>query len=195
MNDTLLWYTTRGSGVVSLLLLSGVVVLGVLTSVRFESRAWPRFLTAGLHRNLALTSVVFAGLHVVTAVVDPFAHLGWATAIVPFASWYRPFWIGLGTVSAELGLAIVATSLLRRMIGPVVWRAVHWLAYASWPLAVVHSWGSGTDAGSEWMIALDVICVGAVLFAVVGRLAAGPQDPLAEPRSRFRGAAERPDRQ
>src|SRR6266566_2155909 len=72
-----------------MILLSGVVVLGVLSTMRVQSAAWPRFLTTGLHRNLALVTLVFLALHIVTAVVDPFTHLGWLTAIVPFESYYR----------------------------------------------------------------------------------------------------------
>ena len=119
MNDTLLWYTTRGAGAVSLLLLSAVVALGVLTAVRFEAPGWPRFLTAAFHRNLSLTAVVFLALHVVTAVTDPYAHLGLTVALVPFTSWYRTLWVGLGTIAARLGathlvyVACDATALAR----------------------------------------------------------------------------------
>src|SRR6202162_4210690 len=155
MNDTILWYTTRGAGAVSLVLLSAVVVLGILSSLRFEVPSWPRFLTTGLHRNLALTAVVFLALHIVTAVVDPFTHLGWLAAVVPFSSYYRTFWLGLGTVAFELLLAIVVTSLVRGFIGQVAWRLVHWLSYASWPIAVLHGFGTGTDAWSAWLFALQ----------------------------------------
>src|SRR6202165_1098602 len=134
MTDTLLWYTTRGAGAVSLVLLSGVVVLGILSALRVQTSGWPRFLTAGLHRNLALMTLVFLALHIVTAVVDPFTHLGWLTAVVPFSSYYRTFWLGLGTIAFELCAARVVTSLLRGLIGQAAWRAIHWLAYASWPV-------------------------------------------------------------
>ena len=192
MNDTLLWYTTRGAGTVSLVLLTAVVLLGLMTSLRFETDSWPRFLAAGLHRNLALMSVIFVALHVVTAVVDPYAHLGWASAVIPFASSYRTFWLGLGAIGAELMLAVIATSLVRRSLGHGTWRAVHWLAYVSWPVAFVHGLGTGTDAGSDWLLALDVLSGGAVVVAVVGRLWAGPTDPLARARALFRAETERP---
>src|ERR1700687_657989 len=131
MTDTLLWYTTRGAGAGSLVLLSAVVVLGVLSSLRFQSESWPRFLTTGLHRNVALMTVVFLGLHIITAVVDPFTHLGWLAAVVPFSPYYRTLWLGLGTVAFDLLLAIVVTSLLRGYIGHAAWRAIHWLGYGS----------------------------------------------------------------
>ena len=188
MSDQLLWYTTRGAGAVSLVLLSAVVVLGLLARVRFETSGWPRFLSAAVHGDLALMTLVFLLLHIVTAVVDPFTHLGLVAALVPFGSYYRTFWLGLGTIAFELLIAIVATSLLRQHIGARVWRGIHWLAYASWPVAVIHGIGTGTDGTAPWMLVIDVVCVGAVAAALLWRLVAAPPDPLADER---RVAAER----
>src|ERR1700694_2352705 len=134
------------------------MILGVLSAARFESAGWPRFVTTGFHRNLSLLAVIFLALHIVTAVVDPYTNLGWAAAVIPFASTYRTLWLGLGTVAFDLLLAVLLTSLLRAFIGRHAWRAVHWLAYASWPVAVVHRFGTGTDSWSTWMLALDAVC-------------------------------------
>lgn len=175
----------------SLVLLSAVVVLGILSVLRVQSTGWPRFLTVGLHRNLALMTLVFLALHIVTAVVDPFTHLGWLAAVVPFSSYYRTFWLGLGTIAFELLLAVVLTSLVRGLIGQVAWRLVHWLTYACWPFAVLHGVGTGTDAWSAWLFALQAICVVAVLAAVAYRLMAGSRDPLAQERSSFLAAVDR----
>jgi predicted ferric reductase len=195
VSNTILWYTTRGAGAVTLVLLSSVVVLGILSSLRVQSARWPRFMTTGLHRNLALLTLVFLSLHIVTAVVDPFTHLGWLAAIVPFSSYYRTLWLGLGTVAFELLLAIVLTSLVRGFIGHGAWRAVHWLAYASWPIAVVHGLGTGTDVWSDWFLALTAVCAGAVLIAAGYRVLSRPSDPLAEARTSFRVGVRRRDEQ
>jgi DMSO/TMAO reductase YedYZ heme-binding membrane subunit len=191
MNNTILWYTTRGAGAVSLVLFSAVVVLGVLSSLRFEVPSWPRFLTTGLHRNLALTAVVFLALHIVTAVVDPFTHLGWLAAVIPFSSYYRTFWLGLGVIAFELLIAITVTSLMRGLIGRSAWRAIHWLSYASWPIAVVHGFGTGTDTLSGWMLAIDVVCISVVVVSVGARLLLRSPDPLAADRARFRERVSR----
>ncbi len=191
MNDTLLWHTTRGAGAVSLIMLTGVVLLGVLSTTRFQTQRWPRFLTTGLHRNVALLALVFLGIHIVTAVVDPFTHLGWLAAVIPFSSYYRTFWLGLGVIAFELFIAIVVTSLLRGYIGHTVWRAVHWLTYASWPVAVVHGLGTGSDVWSAWFFTITAACVGAVVFAVVYRLLTRSSDPLDTARTAFRSAVER----
>ena len=170
MNDTLLWYATRGAGVVSLVLLTAVVLLGIVSVMRWQTASWPRFLTTGLHRNLALTTLIFLAIHIVTAVVDPFTALGFNAAIIPFSSPYRRFWLGLGAVAIYLLLAIVLTSLMRPLFGPRVWRLVHWLAYAMWPLALIHSIGTGTDPRFLWMVAIDAVCVGSVVAAIAWRV-------------------------
>jgi len=191
VSNTVLWYATRGAGAVTLILLTTVVILGILSTLRVQSTAWPAFLTTGLHRNLALMTMVFLALHIVTAVVDPFTNLGWAAAVIPFSSYYRTFWLGLGAIAFELLLAIVATSLVRGALGHGAWRAIHWLTYAAWPVAVLHGVGTGSDTWSAWMLAITAACIASVGVAVVLRLTSGSSDPLAGARSSFRSAVDR----
>jgi sulfoxide reductase heme-binding subunit YedZ len=173
MSTQILWFATRGSGIVSLILLSTVACLGLLAVSRAQAPIWPRFLTVGLHRNLALLSVAFVGAHVATAVLDPFTSLGLAAAVVPLASSYRPLQVALGVISMELLLAVIVTSLLRERIGQRLWRAVHWAAYAAWPLAVAHTITAGSDGVALWMLLVQAGCVAAVGACFVWRLTAG----------------------
>jgi predicted ferric reductase len=191
VSNALLWYTTRGAGAVTLVLLSCVVVLGIISTLRMQSPAWPRFLTTGLHRNLALMTLVFLALHIVTAVVDPFTNLGWAAALVPFSSSYRTLWLGLGVIAFQLLTAILITSLVRGLLGHRTWRAIHWLTYAAWPIGIIHGLGTGTDTWSAWMLAITAACVAAVGMAVIVRLTTGSTDPLASARASFRSAVDR----
>lgn len=164
------WFLTRGTGVVSLLLLTGVVVLGISGAVGWTSTRWPRFVTQGLHRNLALLAVAFIGVHVATSVIDSFSPIRWLDAVVPFVSAYRPVWLGLGALAFDLLLALVVTSLVRVRLGYRSWRAVHWLAYACWPVAVVHGLGTGSDTRAAWMLAIDGVAIGVVIAAVAWRV-------------------------
>ena len=191
MTNSVLWYTTRGAGAVTLILLSSVVVLGIVSTLRVQSPSWPRFLTTGLHRNLALVTLIFLALHIVTAVVDPYTNLGWAAALVPFSSSYRTLWLGLGVIAFELLAAIIVTSLVRGLIGHRTWRAIHWLTYAAWPIGVLHGIGTGTDTLSVWMLAITAGCLAAVGVAVFLRLTSGSSDPLAAARTTFRAAVDR----
>lgn len=168
-----LWYATRATGLVAFVMLSYCVVLGVVTTVRFESRRWPRFLTVGLHRNVSLVTVAFLALHVVTTVADTYTSIGLVDVFVPFVSGYRPFWLGVGTVACDLLLALVLSSLVRTRLGFRGWRLIHWTAYAGWPLALVHALGTGTDPTAGWMEAVTLCCLVAVLSALGWRLAYG----------------------
>src|SRR5437763_5307667 len=127
------WYLARSAGAVSLLLLTGAVVLGVVEVRRWSSARWPRFAIDSLHRNVALLAVCFLAVHILTSVLDGFTSIGLGDALIPFAGSYRTFWLGLGAVAFDLLLAVAFTSLLRHRLGYARWRAVHWLAYASWP--------------------------------------------------------------
>jgi sulfoxide reductase heme-binding subunit YedZ len=176
-----LWYLTRGTGLVTLLLLTASVVLGVLQVQRWGS---PRFVVVSLHRAISLLVVAFLALHVGTAVLDSYAPIRLVDAVVPFVGTYRPIWLGLGAVAFDLIVALTVTSLLRRHLGLAAWRAVHWLAYACWPVALVHGWGTGSDTRTAWMLAITLACAAAVLGAVAWRVASGWSG-----NARARGAA------
>jgi DMSO/TMAO reductase YedYZ heme-binding membrane subunit len=167
------WYLTRSTGAVALLLLSVAVALGIADVRRWSTPAWPRFVVDALHRNVSLLALVFLALHILTAVLDSFASISPVAAFVPFVGSYRPFWLGLGAVAFDLLLAVALTSLLRRRVGPTVWRATHWLVYACWPVALLHTLGTGSDVQSAWLLALSVACLALVLAAVLARALAG----------------------
>jgi sulfoxide reductase heme-binding subunit YedZ len=177
------WYLMRASGVVALLLLTGSFVLGIATFRRWRPGNMPRFVTAGLHRSISLLAVVFLAVHVITAVADPYSVLGAGAIFVPYLSaGHSAFWVGLGALSLDLFIALIVSSLLRARIGARTWRAIHWAAYASWPLAVVHSFGMGTDATSTWLLAIGAASLAAVAGAVAWRLGA-PRSKHLEPRT------------
>ncbi|HYB27672.1 MAG TPA: ferric reductase-like transmembrane domain-containing protein [Solirubrobacteraceae bacterium] len=169
------WYLARATGVVALVLLTASVVLGILGSVRFAAAPrWPRFAVDAVHRDLSLLVIVVLAIHIVTSVLDGFAPITLLDGVIPFVTPYRPLWMGLGTLAFDLLLAIAITSLIRRRLGYRTWRAVHWLAYASWPVAVLHGLGTGSDVKQWWMLALTVVCVMSVLVAVWTRIAHVP---------------------
>jgi sulfoxide reductase heme-binding subunit YedZ len=165
--DKALWYLGRSSGVVSLVLLTIVVALGIATRSGRPLPGLPRFAVSAVHRSASLLAVVFLTVHVVTLTLDPQSQLRWLDAVVPFGSHLKPLWVGLGALSLDLMVALVVTSLLRQRIGHRVWRAIHWAAYALWPFAVLHTVGTGTDMQSVWMVALVVLCT-LTIAALIG---------------------------
>jgi methionine sulfoxide reductase heme-binding subunit len=172
MSSPVLWYATRATGIVALVLLTATAVLGLLTARRSSSPRWPGVAVQDLHRRLSLLSVAFVGCHVVTAVLDSYVHIGWGAIVVPFASPYKSLWVGFGAIGLDLFLAVLVTSLLRQRMPARVWRGVHWLAYLSWPVAVAHSLGMGTDMRLAWVLALVAACVATVVATAAARVVA-----------------------
>ena len=178
---TLLWYASRATGVVALLLLTGVMVLGMLVNRQGRLPGLPKFAVTGLHRNLSLLAVVFVVLHVLSAVADSYVNIPLASAVVPFDSPYERLWLGLGAVSLDLMVALIVTSLLRRHLSRWAWRVVHLLSYLSWPVAWAHSFFASGDLQHGVLFLIALLCAIAVGAALVWRLAAAARDvPRAE---------------
>jgi len=171
-SGSLTWYVSRATGVVSLVFLTASVVLGIVTSFRWSSPNWPRFVVEFVHRNVSLLIVVFVSVHVVVVVADSFAPIGVLDAVIPFISAYRPLWLGFGAIAFDLLVALVVTSLLRHRFGYRTWRIVHWLAYLCWPVAVLHGLGTGSDTRSGVVLAVTAVCIVAVMVAAALRLGA-----------------------
>lgn len=167
------WYVTRASGMVALVLLTAALVLGIAAIARLRGPGVPRFVIDGIHRTVSLLAVVLLLVHILTSVLDSFAPISVVDAVIPFVGSYRPFWLGLGAVAFDLLLAVAITSLIRQRLGHSTWRGVHWLAYACWPVAILHGFGTGSDVHQTWMLLITIACIGAVLAAVVVRVAIG----------------------
>jgi sulfoxide reductase heme-binding subunit YedZ len=185
------WYFGRATGLIALVLLTATIVLGILGPLRISSNRWPRFAIRTLHRDLALLSLLIIAIHVVTVVLDGYVQIPLSAAILPVGSAYRPFWMALGAVSFDLLLAIVLTSLLRRQVGDRIWRLVHWLTYASWPLAVAHGLGTGSDSTRVWALAITLGCCAVVALATLVRI---HRPQLPQTRTRAPTNALQPER-
>jgi sulfoxide reductase heme-binding subunit YedZ len=175
-NGNAVWFLMRGSGVVSLLLLTGVMALGIATRGAVRLAAMPRFATLALHRSMSLLSVVFIGVHVASAVIDSYAQVRLVSVFVPFTASHRSLLVGLGAIAVDLTLALIVTGLLRERIGRRTWRAIHWTAYATWPVAFIHAVGMGTDTSSLWLRVLGIACVGLIGGAVAWRVLLPPDN-------------------
>jgi methionine sulfoxide reductase heme-binding subunit len=160
-----LWFLDRSSGEVTLLLMTVVVIFGI---VRAAMPAATPHMIEGTHINIALLTIAFAGLHVLAALLDPFARLGPIDTIVPFISAYRGTWLGLGVISGYVYAVAVLLSWPARRLGRAVWLWLHRTTYAAWVLALVHSLGTGSDVRNTVFMLLTVAAVAVVLAVFLG---------------------------
>lgn len=167
------WALARGTGIVALSFLTLSIVLGIAVRSGRPIGLLPRFGVVDVHRFAALFTVVLVAMHVVLLLADPYAQLRIVDVVVPFLGTYRPIWLGLGTLAADIAVALVVTSLLRHRLGLRVFRVVHWAAYGLWPIALAHAMGNGTDAAHGWFLVWAAACVSAVAGSLLWRLHSG----------------------
>lgn len=170
MTSEALWALGRGTGITALGFLTISLALGIATRSGRPLLLLPRFAVADVHRFAALVGTLLVALHLALLFADPYAQLRLVDFVVPFLGVYRPLWQGLGTLAFDLLVVVIVTSLLRHRLGVRIFRAVHWTAYAMWPIALAHGLGNGTDAGRAWFLIFAGACVLTVAGALTWRL-------------------------
>jgi methionine sulfoxide reductase heme-binding subunit len=83
---------------------------------------------------------------------------------------------GLGIIGGYLAAILGLTFYLRRRIGNRRWRNAHRLTPLVYVLGVIHTLGSGSDAGTPWMTAILIATGTPILY--LGILRALPAQPV-----------------
>ncbi len=167
------WLAARSSGMIAYLLATASVLAGMATSMQLGRFALGKGTVADVHRSLSLLTLVAIGAHVVFLALDQFAAFSAREILIPFVSWYRPAWTGLGIVSLYLAVALYVSFYLRSFIGYKAWRAVHYATFLMFVLSTAHGLFAGSDSGQGWAIGMYAGCAGAVAVAAAVRFAAG----------------------
>jgi sulfoxide reductase heme-binding subunit YedZ len=157
MSGSALWYLSRATGVVTVVLLTIVVGLGIVTAGRRRPAGEGATIVMGLHRWLSLGMLVFLGIHIVTAILDGYVSISWLAVVVPFTSGYETLLVGFGTIALDLLVVVMVTSYLRHRIPERQWRVVHWASYAMWLVALFHGFLMGT-ADQAGLRAVTLAC-------------------------------------
>jgi sulfoxide reductase heme-binding subunit YedZ len=161
----MLWWLARSTSLIALVLLTVSLTLGIAAG---RGRPESRVVVQRIHREASALAVVLIGVHVATLVIDPHVDLGLVDIVVPFGSGFSRLATGLGTVALDMLITVAVTSVLRVRLSARVWRAIHAMAYALWPVAALHGVGAGTDVVA--VRRLTLACAAAVGLAVAYRL-------------------------
>jgi methionine sulfoxide reductase heme-binding subunit len=165
------WYAARAGGVAAYVLLTLNVSIGLLMTGKKTMKHWPRFALEDVHRFTGILTGTFVVLHITTVAIDSYLPFSPLSLAVPFISTYRPIWIGLGIVAAELLLALAITNHYRNTkLSYRTWRRWHYVNFAVWTAATFHSLGSGTDRSTTWLLAIDAVAVGTVCALTTWRI-------------------------
>ena len=196
------WLAARASGFVALGLMGLSVAFGLAMAAKaFRQRGVPRVLLA-IHEHAALAALVAIAVHGITLLGDRWLHPGPLDIAVPFVMDHEPLWTGLGIVGGYLAAALGLSFYARRRIGTKRWRSLHKATILVYALAVAHTLGAGSDAGTTWLRAQLVITGAPVLFLLVMRVlpaakvsaGASAARPGSAPSPAPRSARSRPSR-
>jgi sulfoxide reductase heme-binding subunit YedZ len=173
--DPTFWIEARASGLLAFLLLTASVLAGLLLKSRpFGSTPKPATVT-DVHRFLALLCLAATAMHGIALILDTTVHIGLTALLIPGVAPYRPVWVGLGVVAAELMVAVYFSFSLRKRIGTKNWRRLHWATYAIFAAMLVHGLMSGTDTARPWALGIYLGAIGAVCTAVAWRALVPPK--------------------
>jgi len=176
MTGQLPWFVARATGMVAWTLLTASVLWGLVLSTKataFGRRPRPAW-TLDLHRWLGGLATIFTLVHVLTILVDTYIHFDLASVLIPFASAWRPFAVGIGVVSMYLLLAVELTSLARKRMSRRWWRRVHFASFPLFCLATLHAFTAGTDAATWAFVVFAAAAVVPVAALVGSRLEGTP---------------------
>jgi sulfoxide reductase heme-binding subunit YedZ len=169
-----LWYTTRATGIVALVLFTLVVALGTLVANRIGGTMVGRFELNELHRSISIVAMVFLVIHILTTIVDSYVSTGLISVFVPLTSSYKRVAVALGAVAFDLIVAVWVSSLLKVRIANSSWRYIHWFSWLAFTAAIVHSYLTGTDTRDGAGLVLVILCATTVLVAALWRYFARP---------------------
>ena len=168
-----LWYTTRATGFVALILFTLVVSLGSFVATRVGGTLVGRFELNELHRSVSIIAVVFLAIHITSTVIDSYVPTGWISVLLPGTSTYKRLAVALGSVAFDLVLAVWISSLLKLRLRNSTWRFIHWFSWLAFAAAIVHALLAGTDSRRTFGLVLVVGCssvvAGSALWRYLGR--------------------------
>jgi sulfoxide reductase heme-binding subunit YedZ len=145
------WLASRASGIVALVLIGLSVAIGLAMAAKaFRRPGLPRILIA-IHEHAALAALVAIAVHGITLLGDRFLNPSPLDIAVPFMLDHEPVFTGLGIIAGYLAAILGLTFYVRRRIGNRRWRNAHRLTPLVYVLGVIHTVGSGSDAGTPWM--------------------------------------------
>jgi sulfoxide reductase heme-binding subunit YedZ len=149
------------------MLVTASAALALMVAGRMVQR--PAALSA-IHQQLAVMAIVAIAVHGITLLGDPWLRPGIGGIAVPFTMAYRPAWTGLGIIAGYLAAIFGLSFYVRRRIGPRLWRRAHRLIIAVYVLAVVHTFGAGTDASTLWLRWWFAVTAPMILVLFVARI-------------------------
>ena len=143
-----IWLAARAAGIVTFLLLTFQVCLGLILSHPTNKSTWK--LSKRIfpwHEHVWVFVMAFLLVHIVSIVLDPFAKVTVIGALIPGLSEYRSAPVAVGTMALYAFLVTAITARYTKLLPAGIWLKIHRLSLVVWVLAWLHAVLAGTDSG------------------------------------------------
>jgi sulfoxide reductase heme-binding subunit YedZ len=171
VDNHVFWYLSRATGLGAFVLLTLDVCLGIAIRTRVGEPVLARWRVTDLHEFTALLALGLTAMHTLVLLYDRYIGFSLVQLLVPLVASYRPVWTGLGVLSLYLLILTTASWYVRGTLGYRTWRALHYLTFGAYVLALLHGMLAGTDTGRVWARLLywaSAVIVGALTLHRLG---------------------------
>lgn len=173
------WLTSRATGIIGYLAITGSIVAGLASKSRLGQRATSPIARLEWHKSLGIVGMVLIIAHVFT-LLGSARGFDVADLLVPGAMDYRPLWVSLGVIAFWLLIVVAVTGGMRARLGARTWKAIHVSSYVVFVAATLHGLVAGTDSGRTPLLAM-YIAAGAAVAALATRRVIAPPAPVRRP--------------
>ena len=165
------WYLSRGSAFLAMSLLWFSMALGLIITNKM-ARVWPGAPAAfAIHEYVSLLGLAFAIFHALVLMGDHYIKFPLSQVLVPFtATNYRSLEVGFGQVGFYVWLIVALSFYVRSHIRPKTWRAIHYVSFLSYCVALYHGITSGTDTKMLWAQNYYWISGASLIFLLIYRI-------------------------
>jgi predicted ferric reductase len=181
------WYASRAAGFAAYLALWASLVVGIVMSSTWLDGMVNRARLLAAHQTLAVIGVAFAFAHALVLIPDQWTAFSPVDLFVPFASQFERMQAGVGTVALWLFAIVTFSFWARGLIGPAMWKLIHYASVVAYLAALWHGARLGSDSGEWWAAALYIVTFSLLLGVFATRLTYSR--PRREPRAKAAAGA------
>lgn len=171
------WLGSRAMGVVALVFVAVSVGMGLAMALRAAKGPGAMARVRQVHEATALVGLLAIAGHGLLLLGDSYLRPGLAGIAIPFDTRHATFWTGLGVIAGWLAALLGLTFYARRRIGTKLWRQMHRWTLVVYVLAVAHTFGSGTDSASLWLLVIVLATLAPIIVMAAVRLLPGDGPP------------------
>lgn len=169
------WYLTRDMAIAAYLALTLTVLFGLVVSLARVTGERVIWHIQELHSTFAtLTGVLIVG-HMLTLLLDSYIPFTLTNLLLPLSQPVSTVSVDLGVLSFYGMVTLLLSSWLKQRITYSLWRAIHYVSFATYILVTAHGWLTGSDSVTSWMPSVYFGCSLAVGALVAARIFISPK--------------------